>query len=182
MQQSNDNITKINSRNDRWVWRYEGVELSDPFLIDKLFAHVCEQANISQDDTTLRLVLSELVANAIEHGVLGLDSAIKDSVAGFDSYYREKQNLLSNIQHGWVKITIVQLQGDLLRIEVQDSGEGFDHSLANWKQMPAMHALFGRGLCLVAQICESMRFLDDGNAVVIEYLSLQRFIKYSDAA
>jgi len=175
MQQSNDNITSINPRSDRWVWRYEGAELSE-------FANMCEQANISEDDTTLRLVLSELVANAIEHGVLGLDSAIKDSVTGFDSYYRKKQDMLASIRHGWVKVTIVRLEGDLLRIEVQDSGEGFDHSLANWKQMPAMHALFGRGLCLVAQICESMHFLDEGNAVVIEYLSLQRFIKYSDAA
>ena len=77
----------------------------------------------------LHTVLSELYANAPEHGVLGLDSRLKHDAQGFADYYRERSLRLARQDDGFVRIDLEVepwARGGRLKIDVRDSGLGFD--------------------------------------------------------
>jgi len=58
---------------------------------------LCDTCQISYPNTQLQLVLSEVITNAIEHGVLCLDSTLKDAPDGFDLYALERQKRLASL-------------------------------------------------------------------------------------
>ncbi len=118
-------------------------------------------------------VLSELYNNALDHGVLGLDSVLKGSASGFSEYYRRRSEALETLNHGFVRfefVSCVAEAGGELRIRVVDSGAGFDHSryaqpkvaAANASPSPSLH---GRGVRLLRTLCDSVTFFGCGNEV-----------------
>ena len=60
---------------------------------------ISEVPHLRQSSSVLYTVLSELLNNAIEHGVLKLSSEIKNSPAGFAEYYRLRKEGLENIEN-----------------------------------------------------------------------------------
>lgn len=117
----------------------------------------------------LYIVLAELFSNAFEHGLLGLKSELKATADGFAEYYRLREERLAALQDGYVRIRMHH-HGDgrsgILRLTVEDSGQGFDYQdvLARSRNGTANN-YSGRGLPLVAQICESLLYLGVGNKV-----------------
>ena len=76
----------------------------------------------------LYTVLAELYSNALEHGVIGLDSTMKSDAAGFARYYQERVSRLQALRDGTCGCTWTwrrMARGRLL-VRVEDSGEGFD--------------------------------------------------------
>jgi two-component system, HptB-dependent secretion and biofilm response regulator len=55
-----------------------------PYLLQLLM----EVHGLRTQGAVIHAVLAELYANALEHGVLGLDSRIKRNAAGFAQYYQ----------------------------------------------------------------------------------------------
>jgi hypothetical protein len=51
----------------------------------------------------LYTVLAELYSNALEHGLMGLDSRLKCDAEGFARYYAERRERLQNLSHGFVR-------------------------------------------------------------------------------
>ncbi len=120
----------------------------------------------------LYTVLAELYNNALEHGVLGLSSRLKDTGDGFLAYYTERQARLARLEEGKVRFHFTHTplgEGGRLSIAIEDSGEGFDYEnlLNNLDENIASH---GRGIELVRSICESVVFSQKGNAVVVEFV------------
>ncbi len=121
----------------------------------------------------LYTVLAELFSNALDHGVLGLDSALKQSPEGFDRYYRERAERLAALKDGWVRITLNHLpdeQGGRLSILVHDSGDGFDPG--GWMAGDCgggEQAFCGRGFHLLRQLCEEVVVHAPGNRVEARY-------------
>jgi anti-sigma regulatory factor (Ser/Thr protein kinase) len=116
-------------------------------------------------------VLSELYSNALEHGVLKLDSALKSSTAGFAEYYRLRSERLSALENGFVTFDL-RYKGDdkggELSIAVQDSGDGFDFE----RYMAKDHSLegyCGRGVPLLRSICSTLEYADAGRRVKVVY-------------
>ncbi len=118
----------------------------------------------------LRTVLAELYANALEHGVLGLDSAWKRDPEGFARYYEERGRRLRALTAGWVRLRCrfePRPGGGRLVALVEDSGPGFEHA-----QVPASGSgqlAHGRGIALVQGLCRSLRYLDQGNRAEAVY-------------
>ncbi|WP_166364104.1 ATP-binding SpoIIE family protein phosphatase [Pseudomonas akapageensis] len=116
-------------------------------------------------------VLNELYSNALEHGVLGLDSTLKRDVAGFARYYQERNDRLERLQEGYVRLHLriePGVQGGRLLIEVQDSGTGFD--VEQVLALPLTERrLSGRGLNLVRQLTRSADWADDGRVARVEF-------------
>lgn len=113
------------------------------------------------------IIVNELFANALDHGLLELDSAIKDSPEGFVSFYQLKEERLSRMRHGRIRFLFVHRpseQGGRLIIKVSDSGRGFD-----WQQRRAdlkdMLGFCGRGLKLVETLCSSLTYQGRGNRI-----------------
>lgn len=119
----------------------------------------------------LYTVLSELYSNALEHGVLRLDSAIKTDAAGFSRYYQARDERLERLDGGYVRLHLhvepIE-QGGRLLIRVEDSGDGFDaeHALA----VPlGKDELAGRGLRLVCALSENAWWSRDGRTACVEF-------------
>ena len=119
----------------------------------------------------LHSVLGELYSNALEHGVLGLDSRLKTDAQGFAEYYGERNRRLSGQVQGCISIDLrVEPHpcGGRLMIQVQDSGCGFDveRVLSNPVEDQAFS---GRGLNLVRRLSRSARWLDGGRRACVEF-------------
>lgn len=115
------------------------------------------------------LVLSELVSNALDHGVLGLDSRTKLEPDGFMRYEQVRQERLGSLasSHLDVRVAGAYAEGrQMLRISIKDSGAGFDfRSVLDSK--PGLDIPYGRGIALLKQVCESIEYLGCGNEVEV---------------
>ncbi len=119
----------------------------------------------------LYTVISELFSNALDHGLLELDSSMKDGPEGFVEYFQERTRRLNDLTEGWVYISLSHCQcanNGRLAVTVKDSGKGFD--VAQVKQDIASNQGYkGRGLQLVENLCESFTFNDEGNCVTANF-------------
>lgn len=116
-------------------------------------------------------VLAELYANALEHGVLGLDSSVKTTPEGFAQYYRLRQERLNLLEEGFVDIKLTHLaqdDGGVLTIRLEDSGAGFDFSNHPGGAGSSL-AYSGRGIDLVENLCSRVAFSGTGNIVEADF-------------
>jgi two-component system, HptB-dependent secretion and biofilm response regulator len=122
----------------------------------------------------LYMVLSELFTNALDHGVLGLDSSIKDAEQGMADYIMAKNNALESLDSGHIVLDVSHqvinggCQGQFT-IELKDSGQGFDfHQIrADLTENVLKH---GRGIALLYDLCEQIDYLGCGNHVRATYV------------
>ncbi len=138
-----------------------------PMLINTLQ----ESANLKQHHRSIFTVLTELFANALDHGVLNLDSKLKEGMDGFVHYFEIREELLKKSIDGYIRIGLrvhpVE-HGGFIVIQVEDSGSGF-----NFKERPRQpvnaQSFSGRGIMLVEKLCESFRYYDPGNKAEAVY-------------
>lgn len=120
--------------------------------------------------TSIHTVLTEMFANALDHGVLGLDSSMKNTPQGYMDFYNEKQKRLESMEHGYIQVSLQHELNDSgggrLSMYVTDSGQGFDHAPAN---QVTKNQYSGRGLKLISSLCTEMKVLGKGNSVVAYY-------------
>ncbi|GLS27698.1 fused response regulator/phosphatase [Marinibactrum halimedae] len=111
-------------------------------------------------------VLAELYSNALEHGLLQLDSSLKNDAEGFAEYYRLRKRRLEQLTEGFIRFTLAHsVNGDegVLRLTLEDSGEGFDHH--NKLRETGEKDFSGRGIALVTTLCASLTYEGNGNIV-----------------
>ncbi len=121
---------------------------------------------------TLYSVLSELYSNALEHGVLRLDSRLKCDAPGFADYYQERARRLQVIEEGYVRINLAVeplAAGGRLKVEVRDSGEGFDVQQVLAQPLPEQ-GLSGRGMALVRRLSTVARWTEGGRCAHVEFI------------
>ncbi|MCR8921660.1 SpoIIE family protein phosphatase [Dasania sp. GY-MA-18] len=114
-------------------------------------------------------VLTELFNNALDHGVLKLESATKNSSEGFSHYYQSREVLLQNLQAGSIRFDLDYQggrKGGALIIDVVDSGDGFDYQNLG---LAGGDVYSGRGVHLVAKLCSTLEYRGRGNAVRAVY-------------
>jgi anti-sigma regulatory factor (Ser/Thr protein kinase) len=117
----------------------------------------------------LFLVLAELVSNAIDHGLLRLDSSVKAEADGFQRYLQYRQEGLAALSGSSVDVRIAAAEGTgapKLRINVKDTGAGFDYGRVLQTE-PANGAPFGRGIPLVRRLCDTVHYRGRGNEVEV---------------
>ena len=143
----------------------------DPlFLVEDLIKGV---GPLERHRSELYTIVAELYANALEHGILGLDSTLKETPEGFAEYYAERERLLSELDVGWMYVDIEYLgrnsSGELI-LQIEDSGKGFD-SYGACKDVceESSARANGRGLELVRSLCESLSHDPQGNYVRAVY-------------
>lgn len=138
-----------------------------PFLLQLLL----EVHGLRPQSGALYSVIAELYSNALEHGVLGLDSRLKRDATGFARYYEMRAARLESLQDGYVRVHLqVQPQGEggRLVIRVEDSGEGFD--VARVMERPLDNVrLSGRGISLIRQLGRNASWSDQGRSASVEF-------------
>ncbi|MBC3304450.1 fused response regulator/phosphatase [Pseudomonas sp. SWRI18] len=138
-----------------------------PYLLQLLL----EIHGLREQSGALYSVMAELYSNALEHGVLGLDSRLKRDAQGFAEYYRQRNERLTQLSSGHVRVQVQVLPteaGGRLSLCVEDSGPGFDveHVLARPQDIDR---LSGRGLSLVRELCSAVRWSEGGRRVCVEF-------------
>jgi CheY-like chemotaxis protein len=116
-------------------------------------------------------VLAELYSNALEHGVLGLDSSLKRDVSGFTRYYQQRNARLDALQDGYVRVHLQvtpEGEGGCLAIRVEDSGKGFDVGRVLARPLDPVR-LSGRGISLIRQLGRNASWSDDGRSARVEF-------------
>ncbi len=122
----------------------------------------------TQRSSELFVVLSELLCNAIDHGILGLNSQLKESEDGMDLFYEARTERLQTLQHGYLGIKIEKVFGNTgsqLMIRVSCSGNGFDYRTAMAKAKEVVEDMLrphGRGIPLMMRLCKVLEYSDQG--------------------
>jgi CheY-like chemotaxis protein len=138
-----------------------------PYLLQLLL----EVQGLRAQVGALYTVLVELYSNALEHGVLRLDSSLKRDLKGFAHYYNERRERLGRLEQGFVRFHLElrpEHGGGRLIIRVEDSGKGFDPAAARARQQSDRQA-HGRGLKLIGELAEKCVWEADGRGVSVEF-------------
>ncbi len=114
-------------------------------------------------------VLSELFANAIEHGLLRLDSSIKEESDGFFLFYQQREEQLKQLDdNAWIELVVnYQPDKNLLVLDLEHNGEGFEYQ-APTGQSDGMKT-HGRGIVLASELCDSLEYSKQGCKVKAVY-------------
>lgn len=147
----------------------EALHITDPMSVAAAWL---ERLSVASDfRRRTYAVLAELVTNAIDHGVLGLASELRNSSEGFDAYYRLRQERLGKGDRGDLHVALERMAGPggtTIRMRVQDSGPGFDPAKF-LLPLGEVKGFFGRGIALVRALGADPRYRGCGNTVEVEY-------------
>lgn len=155
-------------------WRldiaYSAQELRYVDVVPAVLGFITQLTLLKPHQGALFLIISELFNNALDHGVLGLDSGIKSGTGGFERYLQLRMERLSSLREGHVALAFHVHQQEaqaVLDIFVQDSGPGFDYG-ALMQRLDAGAALeeerpSGRGIALVRNLCAQLVYSGTGN-------------------
>jgi serine phosphatase RsbU (regulator of sigma subunit) len=138
--------------------------------VSQLVDMIGEATGLYSHKPILLLIISEIFNNALDHGVLTLDSSLKDAPEGLVTYYSERESRLASCSAGRIQIDIwhqLLTEGGKLVLKVQDSGAGFDVNQVITSLADESH---GRGLSLVKQLSESITFTESGRCIEVVYL------------
>ena len=116
-------------------------------------------------------ILTELWVNALDHGVLELDSSLKQSAEGFAEYFAQRTARLENVSEGSITIQLKHepcAGGGQLLIRVEDSGPGFDEQSV-LKRLEEQPLASGRGMLLVRSLCTSLTYSNEGRVAQAVY-------------
>ena len=126
----------------------------------------------------LFVILSELYNNALDHGILGLDSKLKAMPDGMEVWLQQREDRLAALRDGSIEIDVAQELIDgatWLRILCRDSGPGFDldEMLARGRErMSLMNPAlvpFGRGLAMIERISQGIQLSGAGNEIQVRW-------------
>jgi response regulator of citrate/malate metabolism len=107
-------------------------------------------------------VFAELISNGVDHGILDLDSKLKNDFAGFAEYIELKEERLANIpdkEKLSMEFAFTPETGEI-DFTILDSGDGFD---MNKEKDVGDDALSGRGLDLINKLCKNVEVIAPGN-------------------
>lgn len=158
-----------------WTFSYElrgdSLKSFDPVpVVMNLVLEVPELRSRSGDIYT---ILTEFYSNALEHGLLGLDSALKRSPDGFAEYYHLRGERLERLSEAFLSFTLKHTplpDGGELTIDVLDSGQGFDVEKVNQSlEQAGSQAFSGRGIPLIRRLCQRVEYSEGGRKVVAVY-------------
>ncbi|WP_440053583.1 SpoIIE family protein phosphatase [Pseudoalteromonas sp. T1lg65] len=141
------------------------IKNTDPVL--ELVDLLSSLEGISGHRSNIFLLLSEAYNNAIDHGVLKLNSQIKNNKDGFFEFYSLREEALKNITEAKVEICARYCPEQLkLFFSVEDSGNGYDVMENDGDTDELTH---GRGVNLLDEIAEQVTYNERGNKVDITY-------------
>lgn len=160
----------------RWELSLSGNKLAKVNPIPMAMNQIQEIEGNGEHWQNLFTILTELFVNALDHGVLELNSQLKSSAAGFTEYFSERETRLKVIDKGYVDMHLSYFPGESggrLNIIIKDSGKGFDFKELNTKLLNKTvdrHQLSGRGIGVVMKLCDTLLFRENGTVVEANYI------------
>lgn len=143
------------------------VKHSDPVV--EVVDMLTQLKGAEEHRSTLFLLLSEAYNNALDHGLLKLDSKLKDNEDGFLDYYLQRQENLENLNQGSIAIDVEYCPSDTsIYITVTDSGDGFKNAKQDDTKMEGEQE-HGRGNLLLHELASLVERNQKGNQIKFGY-------------
>jgi len=124
--------------------------------------------NLKEEDSlALKVILYELISNAIEHGTAGINYLTKKTILENNQDYFSivEEKCKDSTKKIYVSI---DYKPSRLKITVRDEGEGFDpNKVPDPIQNPSLNLYSGRGLFLTKLNIDSIEFNEKGNSVTV---------------
>ncbi|MDN7130392.1 SpoIIE family protein phosphatase [Pseudidiomarina sp. 1APR75-15] len=118
--------------------------------------------------TTIYLLLAEVFNNALEHGLLGLDSRMKNDPEGFAYYYQLRADRLQALTSGSISIEVCfEQRRNYLKFTVRNTG--LPWARAELASLDKTSLPYGRGLDLLQQLACDLNWSDEGREVSFGY-------------
>lgn len=139
-----------------------------PLMINMLM----EIQGLSEHREVIFTVVTELFVNALDHGLLLLDSNIKSTTEGFLEYFDIREKRLEALEEGLIKIEFDHYgnqDSGRLEISIEDSGPGFSEDKINDKPV-GENTYSGRGIQLIKKLCESVDYYGCRNSAKAVYV------------
>lgn len=147
----------------------EAKHLKEPDVLPRVLQLTGQCEGIQGIRSIVYTVLSELFNNALEHGILNLNSKLKRDSRGFQQYYENREASLRVLEHGRIIIRVESLpmKGKVL-ISVEDSGQGFQWEDKTYlaRTRSSNDECHGRGIPLITALCERVWFENNGSKVL----------------
>jgi len=145
-------------------------ELKSTSVVDQIMGFVSSIKGIELHQDKIFTIVSELYNNSLEHGVLRLESALKDDADGFEKYYQLRQDRLDALNNEKIEVNFRYVNGNpnKLVLEIEDSGDGFDVDTVIEKSQGEDES-HGRGMGLLAHLCSSLEYENQGRKVIAAY-------------
>lgn len=156
----------------RFDWYLDGEALRRDDAVSQWVAILNANPNLRDHSDVLFTLLSEIYSNAVEHGLLKLDSDIKGSPEGFAEYYSLRKLALENLTEGGVSLVVEIKAEDTehLWIVITDSGEGFDYqNQAEEEEEGDDEFSFGRGITLIRSLVDHCEYSNGGRTLTLSY-------------
>ena len=124
---------------------------------------LCDEAERMQ----VGVALTEAMNNALEHGNLEVDSAVRED--DLEAYFEQLRERRGQEPYRDRRIHVeASLDRDSARFVIRDEGPGFDPSLLPDPRDPAnLDRLSGRGVLLIRLFMDEVLFNDKGNEVTM---------------
>jgi hypothetical protein len=149
-----------------------GTQLRQADPVPILINAIQETAGLHAHRRPLFTILTELYVNALDHGILQLDSNLKRGEDGFTRYFQQREQRLQSLTEGEIRIGLRlhnRHHGGYMVIQVEDSGRGFDINAVVSQEVPG--TLFsGRGIMLVRSLCKQLHYTPPGNKAEAVYV------------
>ncbi|MBF0271195.1 MAG: SpoIIE family protein phosphatase [Magnetococcales bacterium] len=127
----------------------------------------------------LYTILAELFSNALDHGLLKLDTRTKKTPEGFIQYYTQREERLARLEEGTIRLELshrprppeqtgTEPRGGEIHILMEDTGCGFELDQVH-SQLQGNVGHGGRGIALVKSLCHSLEYQGRGNRAKAVY-------------
>lgn len=163
----------VAAQQDPWQWF---IELADRRLdalpsLEEALEPLGFLQGLHDHLSALQTIVTELYTNALEHGILQLDSRMKATPDGFERYYQERERRLAIPTSGWIRLSLSYEPSEAgrgcIQVRVCDSGGGFEQGQPSLPMETSQP--WGRGIKLVRDLCESVTYKNNGSEVNVIY-------------
>lgn len=119
--------------------------------------------------TTLRIMLREMLLNAIEHGNLEIDFDTKTTALMQEAYFQLIDERRRQVPYrDRVVLVDALISADKLAFRITDEGKGFDHGeMLDRLSREKNETAHGRGIVMTLQEFDVVRYNAKGNSVVL---------------
>ena len=149
----------------------EADTLRDVDPLPLLMQAVIDVQGLQDHRERIYMVLAELFFNALDHGLLEMDSRLKETPHGFGEYYGQRNKRLADLREGRIEIELCHDKtetGGRLLIKIKDSGAGFDFE-AKTGALAANDEKSGRGMELIRSLCDQVVYSEGGTRAEASY-------------
>ena len=144
-------------------------------IIPSIVQMIVDVQGLRHYQKPLYLIITELYSNALEHGLLDLDSTLKSTPEGFEQYYTNRGKALANLNDGSIIFNLKHVpykKGGKLTLRISHDGDGFDVE----STQSLLHSIdtntneYGRGIKLVESLTQRLEYEDFGKTVEVDYI------------